>query len=460
MQSIRTEFIRICIVLGVLIALGAWQLDFVVTAISANLPLNLTIFGTFLFGMSLIGFALYGLRNEFHALYSIMEAHKDVDREERGIVTDPMRRYYRAGDPAIVFKHPKILGQSYDLISEQLSRDHELSINAGTMQTLVDNIDERVHETSGLVTYVSGILVFLGLIGTFIGLMITLGSVGAILGELDLTSPDLIGTVSNLMANLQTPLGGMATGFSSSLFGLITSLTVSVSSRLLSRANGSLKSEFSNWLSTIVELSDGAGTRGADTPGERAAMMEEKRLALMMRTARHLVQTNRRQSKEIEESRETLANLSKATVETRDTTVKLIQSMTVLARQHQLVCKALESTEMMMKRVADTSELTDEIKLLTHAFTTELAERDGKLEVNLAHMRDKMAALTISNQTTDKEDKEADDLVSALNDDVQELNIQNLQAVIEKLAPGIPVADSEREEISQKADTPQQHARN
>ncbi|WP_370336686.1 hypothetical protein [Parvularcula marina] len=431
MNSIRTEFVRIGVVAAILFTLALWQRDFIVSAIQSNVPLNLTIIGTFAFGLSLVGMALYALRNEFLALYALKEAHEDAERELRNPDADPMWRFERAHSPAIVFKRPRILGQAYDLISEQLARDHTLTINTATMQTLMEGIDDRLGERRGLITYVSGILVFLGLIGTFIGLMVTLASVGDILGGLDLDSADPAATVSALMANLQTPLGGMATGFSSSLFGLVTSLTISIMSQLVGRASGNLKSDFSRWLSTIVELQENPAGGSSKAAAQHSAAIEEKRLALLMRTARYVVNSSQRQNRTLNTSLEVLRKLTEENREQKKEIAQLVHVARVLTRQQIHTTRAMQQSSEAISSLARATDLKDEVHKVSTIFSSDLQERDMLLHDTLESLRLEIAAKTSAQgQITYRDDSEAEYLSNALAEDSVQYDVSRLQKLV------------------------------
>ncbi|MEM9233368.1 MAG: hypothetical protein AAGA69_03920 [Pseudomonadota bacterium] len=454
MNSIRTEYIRIGVVATILVALASWQHEFIVSAIQSNVPLNLTIIGTFFFGLSLIGAAIYALRNEFLALHALMEAHGDAERELRGNEVDPMWRFARANSPAIVFKRPRILGQSYDLISEQLARDHALSINAATMQTLIEGIDERLAESRGLITYISGILVFLGLIGTFIGLMVTLASVGDILGGLDLSSADPAATVAILMANLQTPLGGMATGFSSSLFGLVTSLTISVMSQLVGRASGRLKADFSRWLSTIVELQDGKHGQPAGERGNSAAAIEEKRLALMMRTARYVVSSTQRQNRTLNQSVDVLLQLTEESRAQKKELAHLTQVARVLTRQQLQTTRAVQQSSDAITSLAEATDLKGDVRNLATSLSADLQDRDHLLHETLPSLRADIQAATPPPFTPPAaEDPEGDFLKTSLAEDVVKYDVTRLQKLVRTIYSMEQAAESEPESGSTSTTT-------
>lgn len=418
-------------VLSILLGLGFWQFSFVTTAVSANPALNLVIFATFLFGLTLVGFAITSLRNEFRSLYALIERHEDAMRDAEQLGVDPYWRYYRCAKVGIVIRKPRVLGQSYQLISEQLSRTGDLQISTSTMKTLVEGIDERLSESRSLISYVAGILIFLGLIGTFIGLMVTLASVGDILGGLDLSGGDPAATVSSLMTNLQTPLGGMATGFSSSLFGLVTSLSISIMLQLLGRAGGRLKEDFSNWLTNVVELHEGESRAPVRAGETGSAAFEERRLALIMRTARYAVQASQRQSRQMDALREAISASQSQTLAQSASIDELAKGMCQMAAQQVYVTKMLGHTRNALVKLSKAADLGTEIEAFSTALTNELDQRDTRMLQNLNQIRTQLTQLSTSASEGEAAfDREAESLKSALDEHTDELNVGQLNKLL------------------------------
>jgi hypothetical protein len=103
-----------------------------------------------------------------------------------------------------------------------------------------------------------GLLVFLGLIGTFIGLMKMVGSVGGIIGGLAGADAGSNAAFQKLLADLEAPLVGMATGFSASLFGLFSSLVLGLIARFVASAGNVIKEEVEAWLATVARIEKSA----------------------------------------------------------------------------------------------------------------------------------------------------------------------------------------------------------
>jgi len=87
------------------------------------------------------------------------------------------------------------------------------------------------------VRYLVGILVFLGLLGTFLGLLITVEGVRQVLAGLEYDPyADMQVFLRELRTNLAVPLTGMGTAFSTSLFGLGTSVILGFLGLQMTRA--------------------------------------------------------------------------------------------------------------------------------------------------------------------------------------------------------------------------------
>ncbi len=460
MRSVETQFYRICSCLAVLLLMAAWQYEFVIGAVSANPALNFIIFGTCLFGFTLVFSAVEVLRNEFRALYALIEQYDDVKNEETALAADPYWRFYRCAQIGIIFKKPQILGQSYQLISGQLYREKDLSISASTMQILLDGMDERLNELRSLMSYVAGILIFLGLIGTFLGLMITLASVGDILGGLDLANGDPTDTISNLMTSLQVPLSGMATGFSSSLFGLITSLTISLMIQLIARAGGSLKAEFSDWLANIVTLQEGSqqekteltidglpisawgdqkGKDGEPVDPEAAiagmnqTQFEERRLALLMRAARHAVVSTNRHSRQLSKLADSVSALVRESRVGQEFMYDVADGLQVMIEQNKVIHLTLARTVDAFEQVSRNADTRAEIAELTGLMSSQLEARDARLTKALRQTYRKVAELSAPSKSGKDHEiiKEGDLLAEEFKKRTIDLNVQQLQKLLE-----------------------------
>ena len=256
-RDIRRQKIRMLITSLGILGLLVWNLDFVINGIMSNIYLNGTIILVFLFGFALVFRHVFDLEGEQVALRALKEAFSDAKVIEEKDFVDEYWRHHRCMAPAIVYERPKLLGHIFELTYDEILRTNKIRITLTTMQSLVDGIDTRMAEQRSLTNYITGLLVFLGLIGTFIGLMDMVASVGGIIGSLASATgegADQAGAFAKLVQDLKGPLVGMATGFSSSLFGLFGSLMLGLLSRFGARASNSLKLHFEEWLAGVAQI--------------------------------------------------------------------------------------------------------------------------------------------------------------------------------------------------------------
>jgi hypothetical protein len=139
-----------------------------------------------------------------------------------------------------------------------------VSLSATSLQTLLDGIASRLDEARETSRYLIGVLVFLGLLGTFYGLLETVRSVGGVIGALNVGAGDLARAFADLKSGLESPLHGMATAFSSSLFGLAGSLVIGFLDLQAGQAQNRFYNDLEEWLSTYTRLSSGPFGDGSE----------------------------------------------------------------------------------------------------------------------------------------------------------------------------------------------------
>ncbi len=135
-----------------------------------------------------------------------------------------------------------------------LGRRQSMALSTGSMRSILDSIATRLDESRDISRYFIGLLVFLGLLGTFWGLLETVGSIGRTIQSLDPNSGSTSDVLDALKAGLQSPLSGMGTAFSSSLFGLSSSLVLGFLDLQAGRAQNRFYTELENWLSSVTDL--------------------------------------------------------------------------------------------------------------------------------------------------------------------------------------------------------------
>lgn len=179
------------------------------------------------------------------------------------------------GDSGARGASPRLLASMARMLGAQQGR--RVSLSASSLQTLLDGIASRLAETRETSRYLIGVLVFLGLLGTFYGLLETVRSVGGVIGALNVGASDVARAFADLKSGLESPLHGMGTAFSSSLFGLAGSLVLGFLDLQAGQAQNRFYNELEEWLSTYTRLSGGAlGDAGdGSVPAYIQALLEQ-----------------------------------------------------------------------------------------------------------------------------------------------------------------------------------------
>ena len=95
-----------------------------------------------------------------------------------------------------------------------------------SVPNLLDSIETRLEDLRDISRYFIGILVFLGLLGTFWGLSQTITAIAKVISGITLLGNNVQEAFQAIISGLQSPLAGMGTAFSSSMFGLVGSMIV------------------------------------------------------------------------------------------------------------------------------------------------------------------------------------------------------------------------------------------
>jgi uncharacterized membrane-anchored protein YhcB (DUF1043 family) len=150
---------------------------------------------------------------------------------------------------------PILMAPLAHMLGKELSLKN-FSISAAALRSVLDGVAGRLDESREISRYLIGLLIFLGLLGTFWGLIGTVGSVSNVISGLNFGNQDTSLIFSSLQEGLETPLEGMSTAFSSSLFGLAGSLILGFLDLQLGQASGRFYQDLENWLSSSVKISN------------------------------------------------------------------------------------------------------------------------------------------------------------------------------------------------------------
>ena len=186
------------------------------------------------------------------------------------------------------------------------------SLSPASTRSILDTVYLRLEESRDLSRYLVGLLIFLGLLGTFWGLLRTISSVSDIIGGLS-AGDDALAMFETLKVQLRAPLSGMATSFSTSLFGLAGSLVVGFLDLQSGAASNRFYNELEEWLSGMTRLSSGgaiADGDGASVPAYVQALLEQTADGLE-RMQRALVEGDRERRGNAEQMAELNVHLAK-----------------------------------------------------------------------------------------------------------------------------------------------------
>ncbi len=143
---------------------------------------------------------------------------------------------------------PELLAPIAALLLE--NKNENSSLSANSLSTILGGVSSRLDENRDIIRYIIGLLVFLGLLGTFWGLLQTISSVSTVLQSLEVSVNDNNANFfDKIIMGLDAPMEGMSTAFSSSLFGLGTSLILGFLDLQVSQANNRFFNELEDWLS-------------------------------------------------------------------------------------------------------------------------------------------------------------------------------------------------------------------
>jgi len=145
-------------------------------------------------------------------------------------------------------------------------------------RTVVEWIDDKFSNQNRYINYFIGTSLMIGLLGTFSGLLVSIDEMGKII--LSLTGDIDLGKVIRDFAG---PLGGMATGFGSSLFGVVSAIILGLMGYILNKNQEALIEGVEDWLKGRIIDSGGStasvpsamdGSGGEQLPEQRSSFMD------------------------------------------------------------------------------------------------------------------------------------------------------------------------------------------
>jgi len=143
-------------------------------------------------------------------------------------------------------------------------------------RAVVEWIDEKFSHQNRYINYFIGTSLMIGLLGTFTGLLVSIDEMGKIIlslsGDIDL---------GKVIRDFAGPLGGMATGFGSSLFGVVSAIILGLMGYILNKNQESLIEGVEDWLKGRIIDSGGPTTVPSTIGTEIGEQLPEHRSSFM-----------------------------------------------------------------------------------------------------------------------------------------------------------------------------------
>jgi hypothetical protein len=250
------RFLTRMVLFLIVVAIGAGALyPRLQEAFLANAVLNGMILGVLLIGIVYIFRTVLLLNREVRWIESFR-------KDESSLTSDAQ---------------PRLLAPMATMLGERGRSGGRISLSTLSMRSILDSIAARLEESREISRYMIGLLIFLGLLGTFWGLLETVSSVAGVIANLTVASGETEAIFRALTTGLQTPLSGMGTAFSSSLFGLAGSLVLGFLELQATQSHNRFFNDLEEWLSSLTRLSSGSlgGEGDQAVPAYIQALLEQ-----------------------------------------------------------------------------------------------------------------------------------------------------------------------------------------
>lgn len=245
--------LRSVIFLLVLLGLAVLIRGPLVHGFLTNATLNGTILGILVFG---IAYTLRCLAQVYSESRAATRATLLADEVHGG------KRPLKHANEVLLSARQSGLGEFLQTVHRLLHHGE----TSATLPYLLDSVATRGEDRRALVRYLTGSLVLLGLIGTFYGLLVTIGGVREVLSSLSVQpGTDTLALLTDLRERLSVPLEGMGIAFSSSLFGLLSSLVLAFLELQLFHAQNNLQTRLE--ILVVSDLVPLWGSTGAAAGG-------------------------------------------------------------------------------------------------------------------------------------------------------------------------------------------------
>jgi hypothetical protein len=302
MSYIHRYFLRMGIFLSLVLATAGVLFVPLSRIFLHNFALNIVILSCVALGIFLSFFKLYRLQQEQNWLDSFEQGKERFPNSPKAKILAPL---------SILLSDPSFNG----------------TLSPITARSVLSSVENRLDETRDLSRYLVGLLIFLGLLGTFWGLSETIGAITGVINGIDMGSGDVKNAFSHLKEGLQSPLSGMGMAFSSSMFGLASSLIIG----FLDLQNTKASSEFFHNLEDRLAINTKiSGSSEAAATGSGPAYS----MGLLEQTI------------------ESMANLQTQMRRSEDNRLSVIKSMQTLNEKLALMADQITAHQTVIKKIA------------------------------------------------------------------------------------------------------------
>jgi len=230
-----------------------WMIGFLVAVlvVAALLfaPLRTAFMANPVFNATIIVVLGIGIGIVFYQVLSIQRERDWVEVRRAGL------RPHGADEPRMLAPLARVFA----------ARQGAPRISAVVMRSLLDGVRLRLDQNRDIARYLVGLLIFLGLLGTFWGLLDTVVAAGKVIAGLEVAGSNVTEAFARLRGDLQAPLAGMGTAFSSSLFGLSGALVLGFFDLQAGHAENRFFMALEDWLAELTHLPSAIVSEG-ETP--------------------------------------------------------------------------------------------------------------------------------------------------------------------------------------------------
>ncbi len=268
-----------------------------------NLALNMIIISCLGLGVGLSFFQLFRLQQEQTWLDTFEQGRERFPNAPRAKILAPL---------AILFSDP----------------NHTGGIAPLTARSILSSVEGRLDESRDVNRYLVGLLIFLGLLGTFWGLSETIGAITGVINNIDMGGGEVKDAFSNLKKGLQSPLTGMGMAFSSSMFGLASSLIVGFLDLQINKAGSSFFHLLEERLAANTRLGgvSEASTAAGSGPAYAVGLLEQ--------------------------TVESMANLQSQMRRTEDNRVSVVKALQTVGEKLSMMADQMSAHQNVIKKIA------------------------------------------------------------------------------------------------------------